>query len=371
MHYGDQMTPIVSVSKDDFTYERPDVNLLLQLAGIDDPPAILLFIDDMKEMLGNDTEEGSPSRSVSLVDHNTLNKSLRHFNENLIVVEIVDHHKDEKQYKKTCEHRNIAFDNGHALVASTTTLVAERLQEYHPTPYPSSIGILLLGVILLDSVNLDESVGKVTQRDEDAVRDLLLHTDWSTAMPSSYLKYEDNGDITVDTNGLFKKLQQSKYDPKFWSSLSVERALRYDYKDFHSHGFLVHALKKQGRHKTNFGIASILMPGLDFMNADGFYDSTLAFMESVQIPFLGIMFAFYDEQEVFHRQLAFISFDQTVSLRELVGTLRTSHAYKSVDLQLEEVHLPAELRKRKNVCLFDQNNLSPSRKQIGPMLEDF
>lgn len=371
VYFGGQLTPIVSIPQEVFRYERPDANVILELAGIDNPSDKLLFIDDLNEMLLSDTEKGLASRSLTLVDHNTINKSFRHFQKNFIVTQIVDHHKDEKQYKETCigKDRNIAFDHGHALVASTTTLVAERLLENSP-PYPPSIGIVLLGTILLDSVNLDESVGKVTERDRDVVNALLLYTDWNKAVPSSYLKKEEDGNITVDTNELFWKIQHSKYDPVFWTSLSAKRALQYDYKDFHHHhGFdTAHLWKNQGEH---FGISTILMSGIDFMNKEGFYASTLAFMKQKQIPFLGIMFAFYDEQEIFHRQLAFISIDRTDFLHGFVEALLSSTAYNSVNLQLEEAQLPGELSWRRNVRLFNQNNLTPSRKQIGPLLEDF
>ena len=113
------------------------------------------------------------------------------------------------------------------------------------------------------------------------------------------------------------------------------------------------------------------MPGIDFMNKEGFYASTLAFMKQKQIPFLGIMFAFYDDQEVFHRQLALVSIDRTDFLHGFVEALLSSTAYNSVDLQLEEAQLTGELSWRRNVRLFNQNNLTPSRKQIGPLLEDF
>lgn len=388
MHSGQHLTPIVSISKDCFTNERPAVSLLFQLAGIDDPLANLLFIDDLTDMLQNDIKKSSPSRSITLVDQNTLNPSLEHFREHLIVTEIFDHHKDEKQFKETCDgdNRNIAFEGGHPLVASTTTLVAERLQDY-PHPYAPVIGMLLLGVILLDSVNLDEAVGKVTQRDGDAAANLMFQIDWSTPVSSSYLTHEDNGHITIDKDSLFETLQHSKYDPKFWLSLSAERSLQLDYKDFHFHGTnQTYTSKKQGhhlgRHKTKFGISSILVPGLDFMTRERFYSSTLAFMESKRISFLGIMFAFYDGQGSLRRQLAFVSIERTVSLHELVCSFLKSRTYKSVDLQLEKVQLPEGLGVgdifsskgacwRKNVILFDQNNLSPSRKQIGPMLEDY
>ena len=354
-------TPVVSISKEAFAHERPEVTLLFHLAGIEDPSDKLLFINDLKVIL--EKGEGLP-RSISLVDHNTLNTSLRHNRKSLIVTRIVDHHMDEGQYEKTCngENRNIAFSEGHAVVASTTTLVAEILRGYHTPPYPSSIGILLLGTILLDSVNLDESVGKVTERDRNAVHDLISHTDWGTALPSSYIN-RDDGTISIDTNDLFSQLQNEKYEG--WDEFTVARALRYDFKYFEG-GI------------TKFGISSILMPGLDFMNKESFLNSTLSFMKSKKISFLGIMFAFYDkeeEEQEFHRQLAFVSIinRDLVAQHDLVETLLGSNAYKSANLQLEEVYIPMELNRSAglHVSLFDQNNLTPSRKQIGPMLEDY
>ncbi|KAL3771641.1 hypothetical protein ACHAW5_007343 [Stephanodiscus triporus] len=358
-------TPIVSIPKDEFTHERPETNLLFQLAGLkDNVTEILLFIEDLRDILDEDMRGGGLlSRSVSLVDHNTLNDPLLTFQENIIVTEILDHHEDEHKYEETCsgDHRIIAFDNGHVLVASTTTLVAERLRlEKYPIPYPASIGTLLLGVILLDSINLDESLGKVTERDREAVADLLTNTDWSAAVQSSHIRINDSGGITVDTNDLFNKLQLSKYNPKYWDELPVPRALASDYKHFGDDG---------ERKESEFGIASILMKGEDFMNKDGFDKATLEFMHTAHISFLGIIFVFYDEGSVLHKQLAFISSDG--NLEELINSLLISDAYKSVNLQLEEVSILSEADRSLKIRLFDQENLAPSRKQIGPMLEDY
>ncbi|KAL7540402.1 hypothetical protein ACHAWF_006670 [Thalassiosira exigua] len=356
---GDEATPVVSISKTAFDHERPEVNLLFQLAGINDPSEKLLFIEDMQRVV---TEDGGSPKRLTLTDHNTLNKSLRDLRRNLIVTEIVDHHKDERKYLDTCsgERRNIAFDDGRALVASATTLVAERLLE-HPPPYPSSLSLLLVGTILLDSVNLDETKGKATQRDRDAVNALRLRTDWKGKLPLPYLEND-----TLDANALFTKLQRAKYDAQFWNSLSVESALDYDYKYFQRRR--IGGLKGAEEVSTIFGISSILMPGLDFMNTAGWYDSVVAFMESKHVSFLGIMFAFYDEQESFRRQLAFVS---TASLAEWAKALMSSSVYQSVELQLEEVQLPPPLQGKEFVLLFDQSNPKPSRKQVGPMLEVF
>jgi len=174
-------TPIISISKDTFVYERPEVEMLLDLAGISNASANnLLFIEDLKMILGSSKD--NEVRKLTLADHNAINDSLHKFLHMIEVVEIVDHHTDENLYTDTCSGtmRNIAFENGKALVASTTTLIAEMLLKRTSNP-PVSLSTLLLGVILLDSVNLDESIGKVTPRDRDAVSNILTQTDWSNA----------------------------------------------------------------------------------------------------------------------------------------------------------------------------------------------
>ncbi len=104
----------------------------------------------------------------------------------------------------------------------------------------------------------------------------------------SFLGEEENENFTVDTDELFTKLQRSKYNPEFWSSLTMTRALQYDYKEFHFHGMVTaRGSKNKTRGKKKFGISSVLVPGLDFMSSEGFYHSTLSFMHSEHISFLG------------------------------------------------------------------------------------
>jgi len=104
---------------------------------------------------------------------------------------------------------------GRALVASTCTLVAERYLG-HPSsssssssfsPYSSSssllttpVALLLLGVILLDSVSLDERAGKVTPRDEKAARALME------------IVAGREGGIGGGKEALYKQLSGAKFD---------------------------------------------------------------------------------------------------------------------------------------------------------------
>lgn len=362
----EQATPIVSIPKQSFVNERPETNLLFRLAGIQAAADELLFIEDLILM----NSDAASRLDFTLIDHNVLNHVLDRFKDKANVIEILDHHEDERQYLETCsgDDRTVAFDQGVALVASSCTLVAERLKKLSDNSdpvYPESIGTLLLGVILIDSVNMDESVGKVTQRDRDAVNNLIEHTDWSFSESKSYIVVDNNGTVTVDTNALFEVLQRAKYETSFWSAIPVDRALAYDYKEFKSLGLRLY--NEVGDRRT-FGIASVLMPGDAFILKDGFASKTKKFMATNQISFLSIMFAFYDSgSDTLQRQLTFCA-DQSIHLESLIKLMLSSEVYEYAELNLEERATMQETEGIQ-IFLFDQHNVKPSRKQIGPMLE--
>ena len=96
MKRGKSITPVVSISKDVFVHERPDIVRAFELAGIHSASEKLIFIEDFDDIVvGN-------SADITLVDHNTLNSSLRlSIRKKLIVREILDHHIDEGKYLKT------------------------------------------------------------------------------------------------------------------------------------------------------------------------------------------------------------------------------------------------------------------------------
>ncbi len=367
-----QITPIVSISKESFVHERPEVNMLFTYAGIRNVSEMLLFVEDLTSLI----PEVETKLNVTLVDQNTLNQPLQSFEDDLIIVEIVDHHKDLGKFQKSCfgSDRTVAFSHSRALVASACTLVAERLKRVAPDRYPPVISALLLGVILMDSVNLDESIGKVTQRDRDAVTDIQSNTNWEEGVPLSntYLKSEEGGnDHSVDTNAFFEVLQHSKYEPSFWDALSVTDALGYDAKYFF---YFNHTNAEGHSTKTKFGIATVLMPSMEFMGKTGFASETLSFMKSEQISFLSIMFAFYDDATgSFRRELSFCS-QERFPLEDFVTSMIITTQNQEVDLQLEKMKLPGHIvfendQKGLKVFLYLQKNVQPSRKQIGPMLE--
>jgi exopolyphosphatase len=348
-----ESTPIVSIPKADLTTQRPEVSLLMEMAGIVNASSNLIFVDD--PLIQHDAIDSK----VTLVDHNILAEKFQ--GKNWTVVEIVDHHQDEGLYFETCSgnDRTIAFVNDKALVASACTLVAERLRKVWKPPYPVSIAVLLLGVILLDSVNLSPEVGKVTQRDKDAIDDLLVNTEWKDLPADARLTIGmGTGDPVPNSTILFNVLQGAKYDKDFWKSLSVRDALRYDYKEYSSCG-------------QTFGVSTVLMPLRPFFGKDTVTTGILDYMKAMNVAFLGIMFASIDNKGHLFRQLAFCA-TNGFSMKDLGEFLHESDYYHGL-LDLKEIQDSFLPRHNQGLSLqfFDQRNVQPSRKQIGPALEEF
>jgi exopolyphosphatase len=351
---GADKTPVVAIDKVDLETQRPEVSFLFQLAGITSDS--LICVDDPVFLEAHNA-------TLTLTDHNRLAGKFQD-RVDWTVVEIVDHHQDEGDYADTCsgKARTIAFADDKALVASACTLVADRLFElWEQPPYPASVGLLLLGVVLLDSVGMSEEVGKVTERDRDAVKTLLSETDWSELPESS----KKSLNLTVsshapDPEKFFELLQDSKYDKGFWDALSVRDALRQDYKSFPcTNGF-------------EFGVSSVLMPSHSFSSKPHLVDDTLEYMQQVNVTFLAIMFAFQDDERQFRRQLAFFGKDSS-SVDGLANDLTSKQVVEPLELQ--ELEATRDLKDAPKaglwVRMFEQTNVVPSRKQIGPILEQY
>lgn len=105
----------------------------------------------------------------------------------------------------------------------------------HKCPIPPQVAQVLRGVILVDSLGLNRNLPKVTDRDIAAVEALEATT---APLPSRDELYQD--------------LNEAKFDPSWWESLSTYDALRYDYKQFVQE-------KAGGEGKWTYGMSSILL----------------------------------------------------------------------------------------------------------------
>jgi len=351
-------TPIVSIPKEDLKSQRPETVLLMELAGISHAVDHLFFVNS--DIVTHPETE----MDVTLVDHNRLGEDL--VNMPWKVVEILDHHRDEGQYLDTCsgESRNIAFADGQAQVASASTLVVERLRDFCQEPYPSSLSTLLLGAILLDSVNMLPAAGKGTARDAVAIQSLLNGTNWSdlSEKTKSILQVSE-GTGEPNSTAMFEALQNAKFDLEFWRALSVRDALRLDYKEF--------TIDNDSEESSSFGVSTVLMPLNDFLSKSNASTKIDAYMKENDVTFLGIMLAF-TEGDSHRRQLVLCGLNG-FPLQLLVDYLIEHNNDDKNSLWLQELE-DAFMEDHSDglaMRFYDQGNAKASRKQVAPILTRF
>lgn len=362
------LTPVISIPRADFETQRPETVLLLRLAGVVHTTESLVFVDDPSLFAPPTTAAATPLH-VTLVDHNRLSSALLVPQQQppdapsfpalsaTTVMEILDHHMDEGQHLD-CQRRNIAYADGAALVASTCTLVAERLLHgiAAPPPPPAPLALLLLGVILLDSINLAPAAGKATPRDAAAVRALLERTDWQAGLCDEARRVLQLEQHRPNPTALFDALQSAKFAPAFWKSLTVRDALRLDYKNF----------AYDDETGASFGVSTVLLSLDDFFATDGVVQGMCAYREHVNVDLLGVMLASTTTDGSLRRELALAASDN-VLVDDLVQFLQIDG---DDSLQITEAR-EAIVNGNVKIRCFAQGNAKASRKQVAPALLRF
>jgi exopolyphosphatase len=420
--------PIVSIPSDNLKTQRPETSFLLKdCANIDLDD--LIAVDQLATSFPELVDSNAPVSSVTLVDHNRhlysnidqTSSSTCNENEllmrNWAVTEIIDHHLDERSHVDTCNddgssdkpsRRIIAFDEQtqKATVASTCTLLVERLMEIlnerkdctpaAKLPIPPTLSILLLGVILIDSVNMIPAAGKGTPRDQAAIKFLVSKTDWSAMDPplpqdivvsstSSCSNNEDGGEMYIgpDPTKLYEKLQSQKFSRSFWEGLSAMQGICLDYKTFQveSNPCSIEG-SGCGHRYDSFGISTILLDMETFWKKDDLIPTLSRFLFDNNLPLLGVMFSFEKDNGAFQRQLALISHDEDI-IDRLVAFLTEEGSAACNLLQLDVDTLVKESVRHETsdydhrgisglwFVKMDQRNTSASRKQVAPILIDF
>jgi exopolyphosphatase len=401
-----RITPMVSIPRTDLQTQRPETIFLLQLAGISCTEHLWCIQDDdlwpqlsQPPAVDQPVPPAAPVMTivdVTLVDHNRFvgiknSKYLDHTKPFYNVVGILDHHWDEGYHTDTCQKRYIAYANHTALVASTCTLIVEEVQTYYYAAttapsygtniiiYPAPLALLLLGVILLDSVNMNPDAGKVTSRDIAAVHALVHHTDWGQNLSveaqnilqvrsslSSSSSNSSSSSHQPNTTALFNALQNAKFAPTFWNALSVYDALRLDYKKF---------APTTINDLNVFGVSTVLIPLTGFTSKNEVFNSIHLFMNDMQIGLLGIMFAYTDSDDSskLNRELILIGTSANLPIVEQMvdfllsdGTLRLFEKSEiATNPILENTNVRLTIRS------FQQMNTAASRKQVAPLLLKF
>lgn len=323
-----QTIPIIACNRSDMMLRRETVHLL-GLCGVVHGDLLFLNDPEMDKILAS-------VEQVVLVDHNKAVGPLAPFDAK--VTEIVDHHKDVKSHGHVVgELRKIAFEGEHATAGSCCTLITEAflasaagkellLQD------GGAVARALLGVILIDTINLDPKAKKATPRDIAAVAELEL---MAPLPPRAEL---------------FTQLDTAKFDAAFWDSLAVDQCLRYDYKQFENDGKVL-------------GMSSVLCPLESLAGKVGWCEELNKWSSKVDL--YGVL---TNSKTAGggppQRQMALVSSDGGVLAAQAANF---AAAYDAPALQLE----PMELAGPPGLKVFRQHNTSASRKQVAPCLGAF
>jgi exopolyphosphatase len=306
---GIAYVPVINVPREDYKL-RTEAVYLFSEAGID--PDWLIFIDEIDLKALN----GAGRLKVALVDHNSLAATQEAFAS--AVIELVDHHKDEGLF--TNANPRIIEP-----VGSVATLVAQAILDKDQSILEEGSALLLLGTILLDTVNLDPEAKRATEKDHQAVETL---TDLTNA----------------DRQALFDALQFEKFNV---SALSTADLLRKDYKQW-----------QMG--ESRVGISSVLLSIADWLRKDGNLSASLArYLRGQRLDVLIGMNAYTDPE--FTRELVVYCPDEGLRAR-LLGFLEDSDlGLSAIDSELVD----------SGTRLYEQANMGYSRKKLQPLLDGF
>lgn len=144
--------PLIPTKRDDFRL-KTESRWVLSQTGIDTEN--LFFLDDIQPL----ETLISRVRGFALVDHNRPANGFLKYEEKIKF--IMDHHEDLKLYPYALGRIEP--------VGSCATLVGEDLIKASKDPakkIPKSLAAILLGAILIDTVNLDPKAGRMTPRDQ-------------------------------------------------------------------------------------------------------------------------------------------------------------------------------------------------------------
>jgi len=354
--------PIVPIPRNEVCL-RQDVNVLLQTIGMNINDLISIDEVPFKEI-----NKANPLKYI-LLDHNLLSvKTMSYFSDEIVdserfdVLEILDHHIDLKKHLHcTGIHRRVAFNEAIAKpeVGSACTLVYEQYREQAPDLLDDAVATLLMGVIALDTMNMDPSIGKGTARDQAALESLSR-----MAM--------------TDRNSLFDRLRMSKMDIEFWRSLSAENACKLDYKSF--------STTSSGSSKTNgesisFGMSSVLLPVEDMIIKPDILPTVQKYL-LVDKQDLLVVSSFVDGENPYRQVLIFArSQEKLLRVSEYLQAI-DADASKPINLKFgldlivfqkeNQLSAVSQLLAAGVHCVaFNKSNLQMSRKQLAPIFSDF
>ncbi|XP_070545856.1 exopolyphosphatase PRUNE1-like [Ptychodera flava] len=214
------------------------------------------------------------------------------------------------------------------MVGSCATLITEKIVNTDASVLTEEVSTLLIGTILLDTVNFDPAVGKTTSKDVAMVEQL------TEQFPS------------LDKNELYESLQSAKCD---LSGLYPDEILLKD-------------LKCLSNDVIKLGFSSITLHLEKFLQNDNVIEDFKSFCASHDIDILVIMAISIDEGTT-TRQLAIYAHRHDNIKNDIIFKLECSIA---PDLDLSPMVTSFE-----EITAYYQGNITASRKKVLPIFTEF
>jgi exopolyphosphatase len=308
-HY---VAPIMPIPREDFKL-RPEAVYVFAKAGIKLNDVLFFDEVDFPELMKGDAR-------IVLVDHNKLSVSLEKYGYK--VVGILDHHKDEKLYSHAPQKVIVP-------VGSTATLVAAELLATASDLIDINIAMLLIGTILLDTVNLDVEAGRVTPKDVKIVAELLKN-------------------FPIEQSEYFENIQREKFNV---ANLTTTDLLRKDYKEWNFG-------------TVSCGIASVLLSVEQWGEKDNHLcQKFAAYAKTMSLDILLAMNAYKDP--AFKRDI--VLFCKYAATHDDVVIFLQQQGLELRELEMKD----QETCTSGKISYYSQGNLGISRKKLQPMLDLF
>jgi inorganic pyrophosphatase/exopolyphosphatase len=306
--------PMFNINREDIPL-RTEATWLLRDCDVNTVNVTCLGDLDLKGL------QSADQLAVTLVDHNL--PAVDQWELISSTVDIMDHHKDD-----TGDHYKKDVTKMIKPVGSCATLVAKDFLDQLPLALERNHDLvkLLLGAILVDTVNLDTSTGRTTDIDCDVVKQLKSITD-------------------IDRDHLYSQLQYAKFD---LTGLSAYDLLCKDFKNA--------APTSSG---VKAGAASIPESFGDFLQRADSNDALTLFTEENGLDLLLLVSVSFSDPEYLHMKRQCGVYSENDALRLTVfNFMKIEESLKLTEIATSNPKLSA----------FDQGDTTASRKQLLPLL---
>ncbi|CAG8495199.1 8291_t:CDS:2 [Funneliformis caledonium] len=334
--------PIIQIPRSDL-YLRPECSYVFNQCNFSALDiSQLLFLDDVSPHL-NQLSSKNYDVNLILVDHNKLISPWdEKFNDKIVA--ILDHHSDEKLYPYLNDKcRQIET------VGSATSLVVLHFKndwekkisrDDDENSWYAKLAKLLLAPILVDTILLDESKNRVTNKDREATQFLLNVLKIPISTRENF------------TSKYFEEIQNVKLDVTHFSNIDL---LRKDYKEWDLNTYKI-------------GVSSVYWFLEGWINREDddinkLIDSFKSFSIKMKLDIFIIMMAYNHKDKGFKREFVFLSKDDKDNI--FIRDKFTQQLEKKLQLKRKSLTTNVD-----HIKFYNQEDNSISRKQLFPLVNE-